>query len=94
MIRNPEKALAHKSFQQISETSSEFPISIEFEANCGPFEKIVVKAKLLASEPSDYAHHNVFVASSNNKLSNGDFFIEDCVTTVQEEGSLYLHCLI
>ena len=46
---------------------------------------------MLASEPGDYAHHNVLVASSTNKLTNGDFFIEDCITAVNEEGSMYLH---
>ena len=72
-IRDPDHAVAHSAYEQVSEEPGDFPVVIEFEADLEPFEKILVKAKLLSGDPKDFAFHNVMVTAASSESSNSEF---------------------
>ena len=89
-IRDPGHAVAHSAYQQVSEEAGDFPVVIELEADFEPFERIFVKARLLSSDPNDFAYHNVMVTSGLNNDANGEFILDDCLAAVREGGTLVL----
>ena len=91
-IRSPNQPIVHTAFRQVSNDSVSFPVALEQDIILEPFERLVVKAKLMTENPDEYAYRDVMITFvSHERSSNCDIFLDDCLSAVRPGGILYLH---
>ena len=87
-IRDPETPRIFKALHEVSDQEPSFVVSAE-EVTLGPFERKVVRAKIITQQPNVFHFRNVMVNPCNVK-SNAVFVSEDTLTSVGEDGVVFL----
>ena len=87
-IRDPETPRIFKAVHEVSDQEPSFVVSAE-EVTLGPFERKVVRAKIITQQPNVFHFRNVMVNPCNVK-SNAVFVSEDTLTSVGEDGVVFL----
>ena len=87
-IRDPETPRFFKAVHEVSDQEPSFVVSAE-EVTLGPFERKVVRAKIITQRPNVFHFRNVMVNPCNVK-SNAVFVSEDTLTSVGEDGVVFL----
>ena len=83
-IQDPKTPRIFKAVHEVSEHEPSFVISAE-EVVLGPFERKIVRAKIITQQPDEFHFRNVMVHSCNMK-SKSVFVSEDTLTSVGAEG--------
>ena len=87
-IRDPETPRIFKAVHEVSDQEPSFVVSAE-EVTLGPFERKVVRAKIITQQPNDFHFRNVMVHPCSIR-SNSLFDSEDTLTSVGEDGVVFL----
>ena len=87
-IRDPETPRIFKAVHEVSDQEPSFVVSAE-EVTLGPFERKVVRAKIITQQPNVFHFRNVMVNPCNVK-SNAVFVSEDTLTSVGEDRVVFL----
>ena len=87
-IRNPETPRIFKAIHEVSDQDPSFVVSAE-EVTLGPFERKVVRAKIITQQPNEFRFRNVMVHPCSIR-SNSLFDSEDTLTSVGEDGVVFL----
>ena len=87
-IRDPKTPRIFKAVHEVSEHEPSFVISAE-EVVLGPFERKIVRAKIITQQPDEFHFRNVMVHSCSMK-SKSVFVSEDTLTSVGEEGLIFV----
>ena len=87
-IRDPETPRFFKAVHEVSDQEPSFVVSAE-EVTLGPFERKLVRAKIITQRPNVFHFRNVMVNPCNVK-SNAVFVSEDTLTSVGEDGVVFL----
>ena len=87
-IRDPEMPRIFKAVHEVSDQEPLFVVSAE-EVTLGPFERKVVRAKIITQQPNEFHFRNVMVHPCNIR-SNSLFDSEDTLTSVGEDGVVFL----
>ena len=87
-IRDPKTPRIFKTVHEVSDQEPSFVISTD-EVVLGPFERKVVRAKIITQQPNDFLFRNVMVHSCSIK-SRSVFVSEDTLTSVGEEGIIFV----
>ena len=87
-IRDPETPRIFKAVHEVSDQEQSFVVSAE-EVTLGPFERKVVRAKIITQQPNEFHFRNVMVHPCSIR-SNSLFDSEDTLTSVGEDGVVFL----
>ena len=87
-IRNPKTPRIFKAVHEVSDQEPSFVVSAE-EITLGPFERKVVRAKIITQQPNEFHFRNVMVHPCSIR-SNSLFDSEDTLTSVGEDGVVFL----
>ena len=87
-IRDPKAPRLFKAVHEVSEREPSFVVSAE-EVTLGPFERKKVRAQVITQQSNEFHFRNVMVQPSSSK-SNAIFVSEDTLTSVDEEGAVFL----
>ena len=87
-IRNPKTPRIFKAVHEVSDQEPSFVVSAE-EVTLGPFERKVVRAKIITQQPNEFHLRNVMVHPCSIR-SNSLFDSEDTLTSVGEDGVVFL----
>ena len=87
-IRDPETPRIFKAVHEVSDQEPSFVVSAE-EVTLGPFERKVVRAKIITQQPNEFHFRNVIVHPCSIR-SNSLFDSEDTLTSVGEDGVVFL----
>ena len=87
-IRDPKTPRTFKAVHEVSDKEPSFVVSTE-EVVLGPFERKVVRAKIITQQPDEFHFRNVMVHSCSMK-SSSVFLSEDTLTSVGEEGIVFI----
>ena len=87
-IRNPKTPRIFKAVHEVSDQEPSFVVSAE-EVTLGPFERKVVRAKIITQQPNEFHFRNVMVHPCSIR-SNSLFDSEDTLTSVGEDGVVFL----
>ena len=87
-IRNPKTPRIFKAVHEVSDQEPSFVVSAE-EVTLGPFERKVVRAKIITQQPNEFRFRNVMVHPCSIR-SNSLFDSEDTLTSVGEDGVVFL----
>ena len=87
-IRDPKTPRIFKAVHEVSDQEPSFVVSAE-EVTLGPFERKVMRAKIITQQPNEFHFRNVMVHPCNVK-SNAVFVSDDTLTSVGEDDVLYL----
>ena len=87
-IRDPETPRIFKAVHEVSDQEPSFVVSAE-EVTLGPFERKVVRAKIITQQPNEFHFRNVMVHPCSIR-SNSLFDSEDTLTSVGEDGVVFL----
>ena len=87
-IRDSKTLRIFKAVHDVSDQEPSFVVSAE-EVTLGPFERKVVRAKIITQQPNEFHFRNVMVHPCNVK-SNAVFVSEDTLSSVGKDGVVYL----
>ena len=87
-IRDPKTPRIFKATHEVSDHEPSFVVSTE-DTILGPFERKIVRAKIIAQQPDTFLFRNVTVHSCSIK-STSVFVSEDTLTSVGEGGIVFL----
>ena len=87
-IRDPKTPRTFNAVHEISDNEPLFVVSTE-EVVLGPFERKVVRAKIITQQPDEFHFRNVMVHSCSMK-SSSVFVSEDTLTSVGEGGIVFI----
>ena len=87
-IRDPKSPRTFKAIHEVSDHEPSFVISTE-EVVLGPFERKVVRARIITQRQEEFHFRNVMVHSYSMK-SNAVFVSEDTLTSVGEGGVVFI----
>ena len=87
-IRNPKTPRIFKAVHEVSDQEPSFVVSAE-EVTLGPFERKVVRAKIITQQPNEFHFRDVMVHPCSIR-SNSLFDSEDTLTSVGEDGVVFL----
>ena len=87
-IRDPKSPRTFKAIHEVSDHEPSFVISTE-EVVLGPFERKVVRARIITQNQEEFHFRNVMVHSYSMK-SNAVFVSEDTLTSVGEGGVVFI----
>ena len=87
-IRDPETPRIFKAVHEVSDQEQSFVVSAE-EVTLGPFERKVVRAKIITQQPNEFHFRNVMVHPCSIR-SNSLFDSEDTLTSEGEDGVVFL----
>ena len=87
-IRDPKTPRIFKAVHEVSDQEPSFVVSAE-EDTLGPFERKVMRAKIITQQPNEFHFRNVMVHPCNAK-SNAVFVSEDTLTSLGEDSVIYL----
>ena len=87
-IRDPETPRIFNAVHEVSDQEQSFVVSAE-EVTLGPFERKVVRAKIITQQPNEFHFSNVMVHPCSIR-SNSLFDSEDTLTSVGEDGVVFL----
>ena len=90
-IRDPKTPRIFKATHEVSDHEPSFVISTE-DVILGPFERKIVRAKIITQQPDIFLFRNVTVQSCSIK-SSSVFVSEDTLTSVGEGGIVFLAIL-
>ena len=82
-IRDPKTPRIFKAVHEVSDQEPSFVVSAE-EDTLGPFERKVMRAKIITQQPNEFHFRNVMVHPCNAK-SNAVFVSEDTLTSLGED---------
>ena len=86
-IRDPKMPRTFEAVHEVSDNEPAFVVSTE-EVVLGPFERKVVRAKIITQQPDEFDFRKVMVHSCSMKCSSV-FVSEDTLTSVEEGGILF-----
>ena len=91
VVRAPVKPVWHHAHTQVGDDSVATPIALDSDLVLQPFERTVVKAKLITSDFEPVIFQNVILnaAIADASLHNV-VFLEDSVATVSEAGHVFI----
>ena len=91
VIRAPVKPVWHHAYTQVGDASVATPVALDSDLVLQPFERTVVKTKLVISDPEPLIFQNVILnaAIADASLHN-IVFLEDSVATVSEAGHVFV----
>ena len=91
VVRAPVKPVWHHAHTQVGDASVATPVALDSDLVLQPFERTVIKAKLITSDLEPLIFHNVILnaAIADTSLHN-IVFLEDIVATVSEAGHLFI----
>ena len=91
VVRAPVKPVWHHAHAQVGATSIATPVALDSDLILQPFERTVVKAKLItdALEPLIFQSVSLNAAIADASLHNV-VFLEDSVATVSESGLVFV----
>ena len=87
-IRDPKTPRIFKATHEVSDHEPSFVVSTE-DVILGPFERKIVRAKIITQQPDFFMFRNVTVQSCSIKTSSV-FVSEDTLTSVGEGGIVFL----
>ena len=87
-IRDPKAPRLFKAVHEVSDREPSFVVSTE-EVTLGPFERKIVRAQVITQQSNEFHFRNVMVQASSSK-SNAIFVSEDTLTSVGENGVVFL----
>ena len=87
-IRDPRTPRTFKAVHDLSDNEPSFVVSTE-EVVLGPFERRVVRAKIITQDPNKFHFRNVMIHSCSMKASSV-FVSEDTLTSVGEGGIVFI----
>ena len=87
-IRDPKTPRIFKTVHEVSDQEPSFVVSTD-EVVLGPFERKIVRAKIITQQPDDFLFRNVMVHPCNIK-SRSIFVSEDTLTSVGEQGTIFV----
>ena len=87
-IRDPKTPRIFKATHEVSDHEPSFVVSTE-DVILGPFERKIVRAKIITQQPDIFLFRNVTVQSCSIK-SSSVFVSEDTLTSVGEGGIVFL----
>ena len=87
-IRDPKSPRIFKALHEVSDQESSFVVSAG-EVTLGPFERKIVRAKIITQQPNEFHFRNVMIQSCSAN-SNATFASEDTLTSVGEDGVVFL----
>ena len=91
VVRAPVKPVWHHAHTQVGDDSVATPVALDSDLVLQPFERTVVKAKLVTSdlEPLIFQNVKLNAAIADASLQN-IVFLEDCVATFSEAGHVFV----
>ena len=91
VVRAPVKPVLHHAHAQVGDTSLATPVALDSDLVLQPFERTVVKAKLITDtlEPLIFQSVALNAAIADASLHNV-VFLEDSVATVSESGLVFV----
>ena len=91
VVRAPTRPMWYHAHAQVSDEFKKIPVALAQNVILQPFERAILKAKLLTDNLDDYAFRNVLInfATPDRVLKNS-LFLEDSVATVGETGFIYV----
>ena len=88
IIRDPKTPRIFKAVHEVSEHEPSFVVSAE-KVILGPFERKIVRAKIITQQPDEFLFRNVMVHSCSMR-SKSVFVSEDTLTSVGAEGIIFV----
>ena len=91
MVRASVPPVWHHTHFQVGDSTSAVPVALDSDLVLQPFERTVVKAKVVTTHLESLVFQNVMlnVALADVSLQNV-VFLEDCVATVSETGHVFI----
>ena len=91
MLRAPVKPVCHQAHTQVGDASVATPVALDSDLVLQPFERTVVKAKLITNELEPLIFQNVILNAAIADVSLQNIvFLEDSVATVSEAGHVFI----
>ena len=91
VVRAPAKPVWHHAHAQTSDETLSSTLVLDQDVVLQPFERAVLRAKLVTSNLEAFAFSNVVINfATSNRLLKNTIFVEDTLATVGETGSFYL----
>ena len=91
VVRAPAKPVWHHAHAQTSDEALSSTVVLDQDVVLQPFERAVLRAKLVTSNLEAFAFSNVVINfATPNRLLKNTTFVEDTIATVGETGSLYV----
>ena len=88
-IRDPKTPRIFKAVHEVSDQEPSFVVSAQV-VTLGPFERKVVRAKIITQQPNEFHFRIVMVHPCNVKFNAVFVVSEDTRTSVGEDGVVYL----
>ena len=91
VVRAPAKPVWHHAHAQTSDEALSSTVVLDQDVVLQPFERAVLRAKLVTSDLEAFAFRNVVINfATPNRLLKNTMFVEDTIATVGETGSFYV----
>ena len=91
VVRAPAKHVWHHAHAQTSDEALSSKVVLDQDVVLQPFERAVLRAKLVTSNLEAFAFSNVVINfATPNRLLKNTIFVEDTIATVGETGSFYV----
>ena len=91
VVRAPAKPVWHHAHAQTSDETLSSTVVLDQDVVLQPFERAVLRAKLVTSNLEAFAFSNVVINfATPNRLLKNTIFVEDTIATVGETGSFYV----
>ena len=91
VVRSPAKPVWHHAHAQTSDEALSGTVVLDQDVVLQPFERAVLRAKLVTSNLEAFAFSNVVINfATPNRLLKNTIFVEDTIATVGETGSFYV----
>ena len=91
VVRAPAKPVWHHAHAQTSDEALSSTVVLDQDVVLQPFERAVLRAKLVTSNLEAFAFSNVVINfATPNRLLKNTIFVEDTIATVGETGSFYV----
>ena len=87
-ILDPKSPRIFEAVHEVSDQEASFVISTE-EVTLGPFERKIVRAKIISQHQNEFHSRNVMVHPCNFK-SSSSFVSEDTLASMEGDGVVFL----
>ena len=91
VVRAPVKPVWHHAHAQTSDETLSSTVVLDKDVVLQPFERAVLRAKVVTSDLEAFAFRNVVISSATpNRVLKNTMFVEDTIATVGETGVCYV----
>ena len=91
VLRAPAKPVWHHAHAQMSDEALSSTIVSDQDAVLQPYERAVLRAKVVTSDLEAFAFRNVVISfATPNRVLRNTIFVEDTIATVGETGLFYV----